>query len=139
MKKITLCLALLSALVSADVALACSCAPQPPPQEAMRHSAAVFTGTVLEITDSGTNPGSTRQVRIRVERVWKGAKCGEVTITTGLGDADCGYNFQPGQGYLIYAFKQKGQLGTNICTRTRPAAEAGEDLTALGEPSQTCP
>ncbi len=122
------------ALLGADAALACSCAPLPEPQQARDQAAAVFTGTVLGITQEG----NLRLVRLRVEESWKGVRCGEVTVTTGLGDADCGYAFQEGQSYLIYADKQQGKLSTNICTRTKPTAEAGEDLAALGTPTADC-
>jgi hypothetical protein len=44
-------------LFGADAALACSCAPPPPPQEAMQQSDAVFTGTVLDVTTSGSSRG----------------------------------------------------------------------------------
>lgn len=135
MRRISLSMALVLAIVlGADAALACSCAPLPEPRQARDQADAVFTGTVLGITQEGNQ----RLVRLRVEESWKGAKCGEVTITTGLGDSDCGYAFQEGQAYLIYADKQRGKLSTNICTRTRPTAEAGEDLAALGAPSQDC-
>ena len=37
-----------------------------------------------------------------------------------------------GQTYLIYAHRLRdGQLATSICARTRPVAEAAEDLTYL--------
>lgn len=133
LKKLAACCAVL-ALFLADSALACSCAPPPPPQEALKQSAAVFTGTVLAVTDSGTN----RQVRLRVERVWKGTKCGEVTIVTALDEAACGSSFQVGTSYLVYATRQQGKLSTSLCSRTQPASGASEDLAALGEPTTTC-
>ena len=134
-RKISLSMTLaLATLFTADAVLACSCAPLPEPQQARDQADAVFTGTVLGITQEDNR----RLVRLRVEEAWKGARCEEVTITTGLGDSDCGYAFQEGQAYLIYADKQRGRLSTNLCTRTKPAAEAGEDLAALGAPTQDC-
>ena len=127
-------LAALTALTSAGAAYACSCVAPPPPKEALAASDAVFTATVLAIDTTQTN----RQVRVRVESSWKGAKCGEMTIVTGLNDADCGYDFQVGTSYLIYADRNKGNLTTGICTRTTPTAQASEDLTALGQPKTTC-
>lgn len=129
---LTLALTLFGA---AEAALACSCAPPPPPQTALKESNAVFTGTVLGVTTSGVN----YVVRLRVESSWKGAKCGEVTVITASEDAACGYNFQVGQSYLVYAVKAQGKLSTNLCSRTKPTSEAGEDLTALGKPGTTCP
>jgi hypothetical protein len=134
-RKIALSMTLASAaLLGADAALACSCAPLPGPPQARDHAAAVFTGTVLGITREDNR----RLVRLRVEEAWKGARCEEVTVSTGLGDSDCGYAFQEGQTYLVYAEERRGRLSTNLCTRTRPAAEAGEDLAALGAPAEDC-
>lgn len=126
--------AVLAASASAGTAFACSCGPLPPPKESLAASDAVFTATVLEVTATQMN----RQVRLRVESSWKGARCGEMTIVTGLNDADCGYDFQAGTSYLIYADRAKGSFTTNICSRTAPAAQAAEDLAALGNPKTTC-
>jgi hypothetical protein len=133
-KTIALAFALIL-LGAANAALACSCAPPPPPQDALKQSSAVFTGTVIDVTTSGVN----HVVRLRVESSWKGAKCGEVTVLTASEDAACGYSFQVGQSYLVYAVKEQGKLSTNLCSRTKPTSDAGEDLTALGKPGTTCP
>ncbi|HYO14303.1 MAG TPA: hypothetical protein VE685_13995 [Thermoanaerobaculia bacterium] len=134
-KKIAICsLLLLLSLFVAEPVFACSCIAPPPPQEAAQQAAAVFTGTVVSVTQVG----SQQEVRIRVERVWKGAKCGEITILTPLDEAACGFNFQTGQSYLVYADRQQGKLSTNLCTRTTSTSAASEDLAALGEPKQVC-
>jgi hypothetical protein len=72
-----------------------------------------------------------------VDRIWKGAHCGTVTVQTASDSAACGYSFEVGRTYLVYAFKEGG-LSTNICTRTRVIEEASEDLAALGAPEKTC-
>lgn len=123
-------------LSAADVALACSCAPAPAPAEARDQADAVFTGTVVEITPDRS--GNYSVVRFQVQQVWKGTRCREVTVTTGLSDLNCGYAFQTGQTYLVYAYSEKGKLNTNMCSRTKPVSEAGEDLSALGAPSEVC-
>lgn len=140
MRLFPVCLGLVLALAAAPAAFACSCAPPPPPQEARDQAAAVLAGKVLEITTE-TQPGlpvGRRTVRLQVEKIWKGAACGEMTVTTGLGDADCGFSFEVGKSYLIYAFQENGGLATNICTRTAPLDQAAEDLAALGAPAQDC-
>ena len=133
-KNIAICSLLLLSLLAAEPAFACSCIEPPPPQEAAQQAAAVFTGTVVSVTQVGNQ----QEVRIRVERVWKGAKCGEVTILTPLDEAACGYTFQTGQSYLVYAERQQGKLSTNLCSRTNLTSQAGGDLTALGEPKEVC-
>ena len=126
--------ALLLGLASAEAALACTCAQSPAAPEALASSDAVFTGTVLSIDTTQTG----RQVRLRVEGSWKGAKCGEVTIVTALDEAACGYSFQVGTSYLVYANRTQGKLSTNICSRTQPTAQANEDFAAIGQPKTTC-
>lgn len=70
---------------------------------------------------------------------WKGIKDKMVTVETGLGGGDCGYGFQEGESYLIYAYRTNGEDGkpgplrTNICTRTRPLSKAKGDIKALGD------
>ena len=51
----------------------------------------------------------------------------EIEIVSDL--SDCGYPFEVGMGYVVYAYKNaEGRLQTNSCTRTRPLAGAAEDL-----------
>jgi len=68
---------------------------------------------------------------MRVGEVLSGVPPGqtEVEIVTGLGGGDCGYAFQSGVDYFVYARKDgRGRLTTNICSRTRPLDQAEEDL-----------
>src|SRR5207253_2413247 len=45
------------------------------------------------------------------------------------GGGDCGYDFHAGTDYVVYAYKNAaGQLETGICSRTRPLADAAEDV-----------
>ena len=47
---------------------------------------------------------------------------------------DCGYDFQAGETYLVYANSDEGSansLSTDVCTRTRRLSDAGEDLAYL--------
>jgi hypothetical protein len=60
----------------------------------------------------------------------------EIEILTGYGGGDCGYQFQVGIEYVIYAYKNSaGRLETGICMRTRPLAEAAEDVKYIREMS----
>ena len=108
-KKVILALALVLGLGLSDMALACSCAPAPPPAQAR------------DAADS-----------------WKKARCGTVVIQTPSDSAMCGFGFEVGKSYLIYADMQKGKLSTNLCSRTSTIEEAGEDVAALGEPEKSC-
>ncbi len=52
----------------------------------------------------------------------------EIEIVTGQGGGDCGYAFQPGIDYVVYAHLDgEGRLATSICSRTRPLDQAEED------------
>lgn len=52
----------------------------------------------------------------------------EIEIATGSGASDCGYPFEVGMDYLVYAYKNaEGRLETGICSRTRPLVHAAED------------
>jgi Carboxypeptidase regulatory-like domain len=52
-------------------------------------------------------------------------------VETAFGD--CGYNFQEGETYLVYADSDEDSnvLSTSSCSRTRRLSDAGEDLTYL--------
>ena len=68
-----------------------------------------------------------------VEGLFKGALSSEVAVLTGIGRGDCGYQFQVGEKYLVYAYGKNG-LETNICTRTTNLSRADADLGELGAP-----
>jgi len=127
----------------ARAATACSCADPGPPCRALPRSDAVFVGKVAEITEVDTDPprdGSVRRpqrrVRLVVEESFRGAgveRGGALEVTTGLGGGDCGYGFEAGQRYLVYAEHPTGGDGlyTGICSRTRPLSDAAVDLDYL--------
>jgi Carboxypeptidase regulatory-like domain len=83
----------------------------------------------------------TPQVRLRVVRLSVGdvltgvdTSQKEIEILTGFGGGDCGYQFQVGIEYVIYAYKNSaGRLETGICSRTRPLAEAADDVKYIRE------
>jgi hypothetical protein len=124
----------------------CSCAVSPtgtpPPCEFAWRFDAVFTGTVTEITDPGLPtappdpakfplPFRQRKVQIKITEALAGLNSGEkeIVIETGLGGGDCGYEFQRGLEYIVYASKKPGgSFSTGICTPTRPIEHAAADL-----------
>jgi len=117
---------------------ACSCIPrsdetiQQQINRAKKDSQAVFSGKVLQIIRKPENHQVV--VKLRVENLWKGNLSKEVTVLTGSDSALCGYQFEVGQSYLIYASgADKNNLHTNICTRTAKFSEAKADVKALGK------
>ena len=110
---------------------ACSCVAGLPICQTFWQADAVFAGEVLSIdpVPEGADPGfSRKRVRFRVQQAWRGEVEGEVEIRTGAGGGDCGYRFEKGETYLVYAHGNGVTLSTSICTRTKKLAMASEDL-----------
>jgi hypothetical protein len=89
-----------------------------------------------------------------IEGPLKGIGGVEVDVVTGGGGGDCGYDFRAGERYLVYAYESEGGalsesmsrtviapskrtfskrnvLSASICSRTRPLAEAQDDIELL--------
>ncbi|HMA37066.1 MAG TPA: hypothetical protein VKY74_21600 [Chloroflexia bacterium] len=123
-------------------AYACSCAPPPPLAEDFRGAAAVFSGTVRAIQVTGHSPdNSTAQARpfldptavvLDVTAAWKGVHQAQVVVHTGGLGIGCGFEFQSGQTYLVFAYQQGAELSTALCTRTADLSTAAADLQWLG-------
>ena len=122
--------------------------------EAFYAADAVFLGEVVEIgTDSGigcpqvagwadpdpdpaADPFAARViVGFRVETSLKGGDdaAAGIDIATHHQGSACGYMFQIGRSYLVYASDrdEDGRLSTNSCTRTRPVENAAFDIEIL--------
>ena len=122
-------LLLFAALLMSAPADACRCIPPKPPKESLEKSLGVFAGKVTATKVQGRE----LLVTVAVSQSWKGTPAKEVTVRTNTSSAACGYGFKVDQEYLIYCTGEKdGVWATNICTRTRPLANAKEDLEALG-------
>ena len=136
-----------------ECAALCDCLTPPDPRSALDSADAVLHVRVQHVEDHLLLPSDTpakpardpnftawldrydgqRHVYVRVLRVWKGEILPDTTLFTSLGNGDCGYPFESGREYLVYAHRYpSGRLVTNICRRTRPIELAAEDLTALG-------
>jgi len=124
--------ALLLLALYANPASACSCLSNGPPCQWYFQVDAVFAGAVTVISEIDGPPDlpyPLRLVRFAVERGFRGVDAATAEAVTGMGGGDCGYPFKTGERYLVYAYRnQEGRLVTGICSRTRPLAEADEDL-----------
>jgi hypothetical protein len=137
--------ATLTALL-AQPASACSCAPLPSVAEARSRAQAVFEGVVTKVEplsptrESGAKTAgghALTRVTFSVLGIWKGDVPAALTIET----AGCGFAFQDGRSYVVYAYPDGtgGALATNLCTRTRDATlEERSALDQLG-PSRAPP
>jgi 5-hydroxyisourate hydrolase-like protein (transthyretin family) len=123
---------------------ACTCAGTRMPCEAYWNASAVFLGTVSYSTTTTSKQGdfdlARRVFRFYVDKAFRGVEGKEVEVLTGYGGGDCGYEFQLGGQYLVYAHRNEANiLSTGICSRTRPASEAAEDLAYFRELSKAEP
>jgi hypothetical protein len=129
-------------------AFGCSCV-QPPPgaktagetaQWYVNKSDSIFEGTIkrvdlkwtlMETKVGGLVPADldqdepTLQVTLDVASFHKGAEQSHVLLTTGVGGGDCGFDFEIGKKYLVYAYAdESGYLSTGICSGTRLLEES---------------
>lgn len=121
-------------LAFAQQTWACSCMNPPEVKEALENSAGVFTGTVLSIEnnidtvqwgDTVVYHPTTLTVTIQLETDYKngGEKTSRIIkVKTKRSSAACGYPFQVGSKYIVYAYQNKedGMFWANICSRTKP-------------------
>jgi hypothetical protein len=134
---------LASLLAQPKPASACSCVPPDPPPVAFTNAHAVFVGDVTAINDptwlartfpflpivySSADPVL---VNFQVSDSWKGVTTTTVAIQTAVSGASCGYTFEAGKQYVVYAYQSSGVLETNMCTRTNEVAFAAADLNYL--------
>jgi hypothetical protein len=118
---------------------ACSCVQPLAVEAEFSRSEAVFAGRVLEVKEQRHLNGSmTKAALFEVSHIWKGGSESQIIIHTGLGGGDCGYHFENGKEYLVYAhpstmYGDKELLITIICDRTNVLAQAQEDSAILGE------
>ena len=135
---------MLASMVQPRCVWACDC-DAPSIADASDGAVAIFAGEVTAVVPSAQEISSATFVAVTfaVSRVWKGAAQPTITITTARWEPSCGYEFQKGQEYLVYARavdttlvpKQRANivLQTGFCSRTQPLADATADLAALGE------
>jgi hypothetical protein len=138
MKKL---LVLLPALLAAAPASPCGatsgtcvCSPPQSAKWGLESADVVFRGVVTKIEFTFPGPSgspSTEHAKFHVIEQWKGASADTISVYHSL--SDCGYRFQPGVEYLIYADDEASYLTASICNRTMKMTEkeADEDVREL--------
>jgi len=139
-------LSVLCVLLCAEQVAACTCLANGAPCEAYGRAGAVFVGTVTNVKQRKNDSVEVERKRadageylppvtntFTVQESFGGVDIGEVEVGTGRNDGDCGYRFVKGAQYVVYAYRdpRSNLLSTSICTRTRLATEADEDLAFL--------
>jgi serpin B len=129
-------------IFTAPPVYACSCMPPGAPRAEMAQAAAVFAGRVTDVKAPGgliISSADPTTVTFAVSHVWKGPEESVLVVKTARDSASCGFPFQTGQEYLVYAFDTGAELTTHLCSRTAFLADAREDLAALGEGQAPAP
>ncbi len=117
-------------LASAERSFACSCVASLEPekkqiQNAFNGSTAIFSGEVFEISESSADKSSLL-VKFKVAKSWKGELKNEIIITTNKESSMCGYSFEVGKKYLVYANGLKNELFVDNCSRTTNISNKGD-------------
>ena len=128
---------------------ACDCDESQSFDERLSEASAVFLGRVtrmhfenwpFDIDSADVPPDEPLTVEFSVRTVWKGEVPQTIRLTTAR-SAGCGYPFDNHVDYVVLAYYtrsamgdgEQGALEVRACSGTKPAAEAQEDLDALGE------
>ena len=133
------CLFFLLVAHGARRAEACRCEGTNAPLDEQVHQAWSFacdivSGKVMKLEHVGDN---SIRAHVEVGRTWKGIEKDQVVVSTASHDGECGFRFEEGKEYLIYAshgrhFEFEGvDFQTTSCTRTRLLNDAAEDIRVL--------
>ena len=108
--------------ITAAPAYGCSCVEIQVHEAIDEHTAAAFIGTAVAVQErpdgGGVAGGGFVEPLVwtfEVETVLKGEVPGEVQVGSGLGDADCGYDFTNAGRVGVVAYGNGGGLSTGIC------------------------
>ena len=116
----------LFALARPGTSLACSCIQNLDVPQAVDKSTRVFRGTVSTIE---RHDGMLERVVFQVSEHFKGAPATVVQVENHAYGPMCGYPFQEGLEYVVYARGNDGELQTSSCSRTTVTTE--RELEAL--------
>lgn len=115
------------------------CLAVEPVCEAYWKTPIVFSGEVLSIEPFDNPAGKIysphRRVRFRVDRSWRGEAAAEAIVTTASSSGECGFEFQVGTQYLVFAHARDGKWITSICSATTPLAKATDAVKYLEQVS----
>lgn len=124
--------ALGAALLSQTTVLACDCAPPDSVEKAYKKSAAVFVGEIESGTVDKNNIFSGTKANFKITEDFKPGWLTKTVVETANHGAACGYGFQRGMKLLVYAnVTERGTIATSICTRTKDAASATDEIDEL--------
>jgi hypothetical protein len=94
---------------------ACSCLPIEDVTKEFDKYAVIFLGEAVEERAAGEH---SREAAFRVAQVWKGQRAKRLTVGSASQAAACGYPFQAGRHYVVFAHATRATLSTNSCSPT---------------------
>ncbi len=161
MRAFFLVLFLLLVVPSPNSASACSCVPPPPPDSThslvppaplANENDVAFEGTVtaahlkwdlLEAKEgdfiSANLDGDPPRMQISfdISSVLSGTQMKKIEVNTGVGGGDCGYPFEVGKRYKVYATKdESGHFYTGICSHSSLVRESKADAGSIPPSSE---
>jgi protocatechuate 3,4-dioxygenase beta subunit len=133
----------LCSLLGARSALACSCIGPTPVCSVYWNTAVLFLGHVVRIEHVSDQPSEKRLangktialfgpgqnlVHFDVTKSYRGAPGEKAVIHTSDQGSACGFEFEPGHDYLVYAVTDpNGEFSTGRCTRTHEVTGRADD------------
>lgn len=134
-KKLFLGALLIAGLTAAPRAAgACSCTGEVSFNQAVAFSHEIYLGTVVDVRSAAPEYPYMVRARIAVTQYWKGAPGDTASVLTGEDSGVCGFDFVPGEEYLVYAQPYTfDDLFTHSCSRTHHTYEGDPDPHALDE------
>lgn len=120
-------------LIGVEKAYACSCIMPGTYQEEMDKNTHVLDATVVDLKE---HDQYTLDVELEVSGVWKGEAERETHILTPNNSAACGYSFNIGARYAVFAQEHDGVLHVSLCSATEPIADTSSIFDELGEPEK---
>ncbi len=128
--------------------VACSCMGSESIKKAFKRSDIVFVGEAIsnqpfDVSQEPLGDGYIdiyyhNEIIFKVHEWFKGATSATQIIYSGIGGGDCGFYFQEGEQYIVYATNEGvymelgfSKMQTNICDRTSKLQDQSEDLAQL--------
>lgn len=111
---------------------ACECITLSP-QAQIDSADVVFDGTVIYVNTNWMSGGM--KYTFQVHQTWKRRTDTVMVINSGFATTDCGYNFEEGKRYLVFA-RKKFSFKTDLCAGNTLIAEADTYLNKLGKSQQ---
>jgi hypothetical protein len=103
-------------------------------EDQVSQSALIFSGKVKLIEPAGNNQNG---VQFESIKVYKGTAVNQLSIRTAETTDACGFHFEVGQQYLVYATGKDREV--SLCSRTRLFNDAADDLKRLARGTPKTP